>query len=99
MDAFNFTSANHEENVEKAIDACRMLIKTLSNPNLQPLEREAGYILAKALRVQVKSLGLLDAPEVQEFLELQEETRPTKPVMRYPQDFDEALNLVYARSS
>jgi hypothetical protein len=76
-----------EENICKAIEACRTLIKTLSDPSISPLEREAGHILAKALRIQVEALGLLENPEVQRFLEVQQETRPIVMVKRFPQDF------------
>lgn len=84
-----FTAGNQIQNMQKAIDACRLLIKTLSNPDISPLEREAGYVLAKALRMQLETMGILDNPDVKEFLRLQEETRPTVPVMRYPDDFED----------
>ncbi len=81
-------SGDHQTNINKAIEACRMLIKTLSNPHIQPLEREAGHVLARALRIQVEVLGLLENPEVQAFLYVQEATRPLYTVRRFPQDFE-----------
>jgi len=74
-----------DENLKKAIEACRTLIKTLSNPYMQPLEREAGYTLAKALLMQVESLGLMDDPEIKQLSLLQKRLHP--PVRRFPQDF------------
>lgn len=76
-----------QSNITKAIEACRTLIKTLSDPNKQPLEREAGYLLAQALRLQVESLGLLDQAEVQELIRLQESMRSKIKVRRFPEDF------------
>jgi hypothetical protein len=35
----------------------------------------------------VEALGLLENPEVQRFLEVQQETRPIVMVKRFPQDF------------
>ena len=83
-------SGDREANIAKAIEACRALIRSLSDPHRQPLEREAGYVLAQALRLQVESLGLLDNPEVQEFLRLHDDTRPTTPVWRFPEDFEDS---------
>jgi hypothetical protein len=80
-------SMDRQVNIEKAIEACRVLIKTLSDPYLQPLEREAGYLLAKALRIQVEILGLLDHADVQEFIRWQDSQPPRLNVRRFPQDF------------
>lgn len=80
--------ADHQTNITKAIEACRMLIRTLADPNVQPLEREAGHVLAQALRIQVEMLGLLDNPDVQAFMRVEEATRPVPTVRRFPQDFD-----------
>lgn len=92
----NLDRASH---ITKAIDACRTLIKTLCDPTVPPLEREAGHILAKALRLQVEALGLLDDPEVKRFLVVQEETRPTKAVKRFPQDFQDKDDAAHAVAS
>jgi hypothetical protein len=62
---------NYNRHVQEIIEACRLLIKTLGDPNRLPLEREAGYLLAQALHLQVEKLGLLEAPELQEFLNLE----------------------------
>jgi hypothetical protein len=80
---------DRQTSINKAIVACRDLIRTLSNPHIQPLEREAGHVLARALRIQVEMLGLLDNPDVQAFLRVEEMTRPVVNVRRYPQDFKE----------
>jgi hypothetical protein len=80
-------STDRQVNIEKAIEACRVLIKTLSDPCLQPLEREAGYLLAKALRIQVEILGLLDHAEIQEFARWQDAHTPHLNIRRFPQDF------------
>jgi hypothetical protein len=85
-------SGDREANIAKAIEACRALIRSLSDPQRQPLEREAGYILAQALRLQVESLGLLENPDVREFLRVHDETRPTTPLRRFPDDFDDFDN-------
>ena len=82
-------SGDREANIAKAIEACRALIRSLSDPQRQPLEREAGYVLAQALRLQVESLGLLENPEVREFLRIHDQTRPTTPLRRFPDDFDD----------
>ncbi len=78
-----------EQNITKVIEACRLLIKRMSNPDLQPLEREAGYLLAQALRLQVEAMGLLNNPDVQDFLHAHEAQRRPLNVRRYPQDFQD----------
>jgi len=82
-------SGDREANIAKAIEACRALIRSLSDAHRQPLEREAGYVLPQALRIQVESLGLLENPDVREFLRIHDETRPTTPLRRFPEDFDD----------
>lgn len=79
-------SPEREQAISKVIEGCRMLIAKLSNPDIMPLEREAGYVLAKALYWQVENLHLFDDPRVQDFLQLYNTPRPLK-VRRYPQDF------------
>jgi len=78
---------DHTSQVQEIIEACRLLIKTLGDSNRLPLEREAGYLLARALHLQVEKLGLLEAPELQEFLSLELFSRPPRPIRRFPQDF------------
>jgi hypothetical protein len=80
------STSDRESNILKAVEACRALIKTLCDPSISPLEREAGHILAQALRLQVEALGVLDNPDVKRFLEI-EQTRPMVKVKRFPQDF------------
>ncbi|HLA45033.1 MAG TPA: hypothetical protein VJZ27_16425 [Aggregatilineales bacterium] len=83
---FDFTG-DRDTNMQKAIEACRTLMKTLANPDVQPLEREAGYLLAQALHMQVENLGLIDNPEIQDFLNLAKGRRPASNVRRFPDDF------------
>jgi hypothetical protein len=76
-----------EQVIDKVIEACRMLILKLANPETKPLEREAGYVLAKALYWQVENLCLTEDTRLQEFMQLYNTPRPLN-VRRYPQDFD-----------
>lgn len=72
---------------EQAIRACQHLIDRLADPNRLPLEREANYLLAQMLRMQVKELGLMDNPDVQDFLRTIHDSSRTIKVRRFPDDF------------
>lgn len=87
MNFFMNATDSKEECLLKAIEGCRLLIESMLDPHKQPLEREAGFLLAKMLKLQVEALGLLDDPIVQEFLAIEEETRPHRVVYRFPDDF------------
>ncbi|MFP4321686.1 MAG: hypothetical protein ACLFTK_04465 [Anaerolineales bacterium] len=78
-----------DPNIAKLIEACRMLMRRMSDANLQPLEREAGYVLGLAVRAKAEEMGLLDNPEVREFLRMHDAQRSEIRVRRYPQDFPE----------
>lgn len=73
-------------NREQAIHVCRQLTYRLADPNRLPLEREAHYLLGQMLRIQVEQLGLMDKPEVQEFLRVMHSRSP-RPIRRFPDDF------------
>lgn len=93
MTLIEFTD-NHEENVKKVIEGCRMLITSMCDTSKQPLEREAGYVLAQMLHLQAESMGLLNHPDVKRFFDMQR--RYALPVRRYPQDFVDGFSAAAA---
>jgi hypothetical protein len=84
-----YNSKSREEKLDQVIEGCRMLIASLSNPHKQPLEREAGYLLAQLLHLQAEELGLLENKQVCELFDRLENRAQS--VRRYPEDFTEEL--------
>lgn len=83
----NDFSGKKNLNREEAIKACRQLSDRLADPNRLPLERQANLILAQMLHMQIRELGLMENPDVQDFLQILYTSRRRITVKRFPQDF------------
>lgn len=73
--------------LHQAIEDCRFLIRRMSDNTRQPLEREADYILARMLHLQVVEAGLLSSEHAAILLRVLEDARPYAQIRRFPEDF------------